>query len=37
VSEDGRRASVRELYDAYERHDFERGSAPIYDDIGWLI
>lgn len=31
------RASVRDLYDAYGRRDFERVAALIHDDIGWVI
>ena len=31
------RATVRELYDAYERRDFERVAAFIHDDIDWVI
>ena len=30
-------ASVLEMYDAYERHDFERVAALIHDDIDWVI
>jgi ketosteroid isomerase-like protein len=33
VSENGTRAIVRELYDAYGRRDFERVAALIRDDI----
>ena len=31
------RATVRELYDAYGRRDFERVAAIIHDDIDWVI
>jgi ketosteroid isomerase-like protein len=37
VSENGTRAIVRELYDAYSRRDFERVAALIHDDIDWII
>src|SRR5450756_409610 len=37
VSENGTRAIVRELYDAYGRRDFERVAALIHDDIDWII
>ena len=37
MSGDGTRASVRALYDAYERRDFERVGALIHDDIDWMI
>jgi ketosteroid isomerase-like protein len=37
VSEGGTRATVRELYDAYGRRDFERVAALIHDDIDWVI
>ncbi len=37
MSGDGTRASVRELYDAYGRRDFERVGALIHDDIDWMI
>ncbi len=30
-------AIVQELYDAYERRDFERVAALIHDDIDWVI
>jgi len=30
-------AIVHELYDAYERRDFERVAAVIHDDIDWII
>ncbi len=26
-----------ELYDAYERGDFQRVAAPIHDDVDWVI
>ncbi len=28
---------VRELYDAYERHDLDRVGALLHDDIDWII
>jgi ketosteroid isomerase-like protein len=31
------RATVRELYDAYARRDFERVAALIHDDIDWVM
>jgi ketosteroid isomerase-like protein len=31
------RATVRDLYDAYERRDFDRVAALIHDDIDWVI
>lgn len=31
------RATVHELYDAYERRDFERVAALIHDDVDWVI
>jgi ketosteroid isomerase-like protein len=31
------RAAVRDLYDAYERRDFDRVAALIHDDIDWMI
>jgi ketosteroid isomerase-like protein len=37
VSEGGTRATVRELYNAYGRRDFERVAALIHDDIDWVI
>ena len=37
MSENGTRAIVRELYDAYGRRDFERVAALIHDDIDWII
>src|ERR1019366_3501472 len=37
VSENGTRAIVRELFDAYGRRDFERVAALIHDDIDWII
>lgn len=30
-------AIVHELYDAYERRDFERLAAMLHDDIDWVI
>ena len=37
MAESDTRASVRDLYDAYGRRDFERVAALIHDDIDWLI
>jgi ketosteroid isomerase-like protein len=37
VAESVSHATVHELYDAYERRDFERVAALIHDDIGWVI
>jgi ketosteroid isomerase-like protein len=37
VSQAGTRETVRELYDAYARRDFERIAASIHDDIDWVI
>jgi ketosteroid isomerase-like protein len=37
VDEGGTRATVRELYDAYERRDFERVASLIHPDIDWVI
>jgi ketosteroid isomerase-like protein len=37
VAEGDIRASVRDLYDAYGRRDFERVAALIHDDIDWVI
>jgi ketosteroid isomerase-like protein len=37
VDERQTRATVRELYDAYGRRDFERVAALIHDDIDWVI
>jgi len=31
------RALVRDLYDAYERQDFDRVAALLHDDIDWII
>lgn len=31
------RATVREMYGAYERRDFERVAAFIHDDVEWMI
>ncbi|HEX3709203.1 MAG TPA: nuclear transport factor 2 family protein [Pseudolabrys sp.] len=31
------RTTVRDLYDAYSRRDFERVAALIHDDIDWVI
>jgi ketosteroid isomerase-like protein len=33
----GTRAAVQELYDAYERRDFERVAALIHEDVDWVI
>ncbi len=37
MAESDTRATVRELYDAYGRRDFERVAALIHDDIDWVI
>lgn len=37
MSQGGTRDTVRELYDAYARRDFERVAAFIHDDIDWVI
>jgi ketosteroid isomerase-like protein len=37
TDDDGTRAIVRELYDAYGRRDFDRVAALIHDDIDWTI
>jgi ketosteroid isomerase-like protein len=37
VSQGGTRETVRQLYDAYARRDFERIAAFIHDDIDWVI
>jgi ketosteroid isomerase-like protein len=37
VSDSATRATVNELYDAYQRRDFERVAAFIHDDIDWII
>lgn len=37
VAECDTRATVHELYDAYERRDFERVAALIHDDVDWVI
>ena len=37
MAESDTRATVHELYDAYERRDFERVAAQIHDDINWVI
>lgn len=37
ITESKTRAIVRELYDAYERRDFERVAKLIHDDIDWII
>ena len=37
MAESETRATVRELYDAYGRRDFERVAALIHDDIDWII
>lgn len=37
MSQGGTRDTVRALYDAYARRDFERVAAFIHDDIDWVI
>jgi ketosteroid isomerase-like protein len=37
VVESTTRATVRDLYEAYARRDFERVAALIHDDIDWVI
>ncbi len=37
MADDGTRAIVRDLYDAYGRRDFDRVAALIHDDIDWII
>jgi ketosteroid isomerase-like protein len=37
VSDRATRKTVRELYDAYARRDFERVAAFVHDDIDWVI
>lgn len=37
MNQGGTRDTVRELYDAYARRDFERVAAFIHDDIDWVI
>ncbi len=37
MTEDATRAVVNELYDAYERRDFDRVAALIHEDIDWVI
>jgi ketosteroid isomerase-like protein len=37
VSEGGTRETVRRLYDAYARRDFDQIAAAIHDDIDWVI
>ncbi len=37
MSQGGTRDTVRELYDAYARRDFERVAAFMHDDIDWVI
>ena len=37
MAEGDTRATVRELYDAYGRRDFDRVAALIHDDIDWVI
>jgi ketosteroid isomerase-like protein len=37
MAESGTRATVNELYRAYERRDFERVAAFLHDDIDWII
>jgi ketosteroid isomerase-like protein len=37
MADDGTRAIVHDLYDAYGRRDFERVAALIHEDIDWTI
>ena len=37
MSENATRATVTELYDAYQRRDFERIAAMLHEDIDWVI
>lgn len=37
MTESETHATVRELYDAYSRRDFERIAALIHDNIDWII
>jgi ketosteroid isomerase-like protein len=37
VSDNETRTTVRELYDAYARRDFERVASFLHDDIDWII
>jgi ketosteroid isomerase-like protein len=37
VAECATRETVRDLYDAYARRDFERFAALLHDDIDWMI
>lgn len=37
MSEGGTRKTVRALFDAYEKRDFDRFARLIHDDIDWVI
>jgi ketosteroid isomerase-like protein len=37
MAETDTRATVRELYDAYEKRNFEKVAALIHDDIDWIM
>jgi ketosteroid isomerase-like protein len=37
ITDSKTRATVRELYDAYERRDFDRVAKLLHDDIDWII
>ena len=37
MAESATRETVRDLYDAYARRDFERIAALLHDDIDWMI
>ena len=37
MAESATRETVRDLYDAYARRDFERVAALLHDDIDWVI
>jgi ketosteroid isomerase-like protein len=37
VAESDTRATVQELYRAYERRDFERVATVLHEDIDWII
>ncbi|MEI9805233.1 MAG: nuclear transport factor 2 family protein [Pseudolabrys sp.] len=37
MPDSGTRKTVRDMYDAYERRDFNRIAALIHDDIDWVI
>ena len=37
MAESRTHAAVRDLYEAYERRDFERVAALLHDDIDWVI